>query len=307
MNRKLTRHYYTPSYPEAFTSRSNLVKRFGKDYDPNEIRDWADSQNNITRFAPAPAKFKRRFMLAHAKNSIFCIDTAFMPKFAKSNKGAIYFTVFVDILSRMLYCFAMKRKRPSDVIKGLEKIFKTVKPTLGVYSDNGGEYGRLFTNFLAKNGIQHWKSRNETKSNLAELKIKQVKQRLYKYLSHTGKKNWTLALPGIVRSINSTYSRNIGCAPIEIQTREDEKRVFLKLYGKKIGIPAPENSMKVGEKYRISHLRENFRKRYLETFTEELFTLNKKINKQDTNLVRLSAHDGEVKGSMYPEEVRLQK
>jgi len=305
MKRQLDRAYYNLHSPQSFTSASNLLKKFGKDFEKKDILKWTEGQETITKFSPAVGRFDRRPILAHDINEIFCCDTAhFARKFVKQNRGYGFFQVVVDVISRKCYAFPMRAINSLEVVKGFRKLFKTTKPSKAVVSDGGSEYKKHFKTFLAEQKLSHWVIRNETHSALAEIKIKQIKQRLTKYMYHSKTNVWYTALENVVRAINNTYTRNIGTEPSSVKTKEDARKAFLHLYSKKIGKTAPDVSLKPGQRLRISHLRKNFEKRFLQSFTDEEFVLKKIFKKQGKNILKISAHDGPVQGQFYVSEVR---
>jgi Integrase core domain len=312
MERILKRNYYDRAYKTSYTSKSTLIKNFKDKFPAKDIAEWADKQKNITRFAPAARRFPRQQIFAHKFNDIWMIDLASMQKFAKWNRNYKYFAVLTCCLSRFTYVFKLKSKKSDEVVDQLKKLFKKVKPKLAMAADKGGEFSsKKYLDFLKSENIQDWKMQNtETKASLVEARIKLIKSRIYKNMAENDNKKWIDILDDSVRNVNETYTKNIGMSPAEaISDLKNEKIIFLRLYSKKVGWPTEPNSLKLGEKLRISHYKTVFRKGFLENFSEELFTLKKVIPRDNKiNLLQLEDSDGEViKGLFYPREVRIQK
>jgi hypothetical protein len=311
MERVLKRNYYDKGYKTSFTSKSALIKHFKGKYPAKDVAEWADKQQNITRFAPAIARFPRQPIFAHKFNDIWQVDLASMEKFSKFNKNYKHFAVITCCLSRFTYTFKLKTKKSDELIEQLKKLFKTIKPSI-MASDMGGEFSsKKYLDFLKSHKIQDWKMKNtETKAALSEARIKLIKSRIYKFMEFNNTKKWIDFLADATRNVNDTFTRNIGMSPSEaIADLKNEKIIFLKLYANKIGWPTKPHSLKEGDKFRVSHYKKTFRKGYLETFSDETFSLKKVIPRDNKiNLLQLEDSGGEViKGLFYPREVRVQK
>lgn len=311
MERILKRNYYDKNYSTSYTSKTALIKKFKHQFPEKDIAEWADKQENITRFAPAAKRFPRQTVFAHLFNDILMIDLAFMLKFAKWNKNYKYFAVLTCCLSRFTYVFKLKTKKSDEVIDQLKKLFKKIKPRI-LASDFGGEFNsKRYLDFLKSANVEDWKLKNtETKACLAEVRIKLIKSRIYKYMAANNTKVWIDHIDDAVRNLNNTYTKNIDMSPAEaLADKKNEKIIFLKLYSKKIGWPTKRTSLKPGDKLRISHYKHTFRKGFLENFTDEIFSLKKVIPRDNKiNLFQLEDSGGEtIKGLFYPKEVRLVK
>jgi hypothetical protein len=92
--------YYDPRADVGFSSKTALVKKFGKKYAPEDIIKWTQSQPTITKFAPWRRTFRRRPTIAHRKMDIIAMDLADMSRHAKHNRNIRYFAVLIDTLSR---------------------------------------------------------------------------------------------------------------------------------------------------------------------------------------------------------------
>jgi len=302
--KKLKRHYYDLNYPEAYTSESRLLKRFAKEIPREDILKFTQSQDVIQKYSEAHSRFKKRPFVAHEVNSIWAADTAVWHKHSAQNKGFIYIQIAVDLLSRTIYGFPMKNKKPESLVAGYKKIFLKAKPKLSIITDRGNEYLGVFKRFLKQHNIQHWQAHNLEKSSIAEARIKLLKRKLARYMYANNTKKWVPALDGVIRSINMSYTRNLGDAPSNINSKADQKRAFLALYGKRLGHPVGDSKFKEGDSVRISNFVNIFDKRYLKSFSEELYTVSKILPRQGQNVLTLKAHDGIVKGSFSEQEIR---
>jgi hypothetical protein len=153
--------------------------------------------------------------------------------------------------------------------------------------------------------VQDWKALNEVKATLSERKILDVKRRLSKYMFYNNTQKWIDVYAKIVDAINNSYNRSLGMKPVDVKSIEDERRAFLNLYGKKIGFtPAPPN-LKEGDKVRLSHLHDKFKKSYMQNYTSEGFIIKKVLPREGQNLFQVEDSDGEkVSGNFYRKELQ---
>lgn len=305
--RELTRKYYDLNYPTAFTSTSALERALPQ-IPKNEIKEWASTQENITLFKPARKNFLRRPTVCHDVDSVWVSDLCEFRSIKKQNRNYAYLCIIVDCLTRYVWAFALKRKTPKEMVVGFEKIFKSRKPKLALFTDNGGEYLGDLERFLKKHGIQHWIARNEPKAAHAERSIRVFKSRLYKYFQHTKKSKWVDIFPKIITLMNRTPNRVTGMSAAECNTPEKIKEAFINTYKNKIGFPSKEAELESGTQVRLSHIREIFRKRYLETFTNKLYTIEKSKNTENQPIYSVKDENNEtVIGRMYSKEVTPHK
>lgn len=304
MNRLLERHYYNLNYPESYTTKTALEKRFKGEVSKKDIDEWSQAQNTLTEYSPARKNFLRRPTLAHKKDAVWAMDTAFFIPMAKYNRGYKYLVIIVDVLTKYVRGVPLKTKKPSELVQGIKKIFKKVKP-MAAYTDLGGEYFKEFDKYLKENNIQHWKAMNETKSSEAERAILTYKLRLYRYLQHNTTKKWIDVYEKILDNINNSYNRSIKMAPAQCVTEEQQRQAFINQYANKIGFIVKDDELGVGQKVKISHLRVPFRKAFNRNFSESVYTLVKKFPKENQNVYSLKASDGEIiTGKFYRKEFK---
>jgi hypothetical protein len=66
-----------------------------------------------------------------------------------------------------------------------------------------------------------------------------------------------------------------------------------------------ESKYKVGDQFRVSHLRDRFRKGYLQNYSSEEFTLKRVVKKDGLNQFELKDQAGEqLVGKFYAEELQ---
>jgi hypothetical protein len=78
----------------------------------------------------------------------------------------------------------------------------------------------------------------------------------------------------------------------------------LRSYKNQIGFPSAAEDLVPNDKVRLSHLRENFRKRYLQTFSTEKFTIEKRVDAENQPIYTVKGDDNDtIIGKIYRKEV----
>lgn len=304
MNRHLSRALYDVNYPTAFTSKSQFIKYFNGKYPRKDVIEWVKKQPIFSRFGVVRKRFARQPIISHSKFDTIFLDYADMSAFKKENKNYRYLAVFVCALTRFVFVAKLKTRTPEELIENLKKIFKKgLKPNISFFVDKAGEFkSRKLKKFLQDHSVQMWFSQNtDVKSSLSERYILEVKRRLFRAFSHYNNHKWIDIVDKIADSLNKSVSKNLKMRPIDIVTKSDMRKAFINLHSKKVGIPAPESDLKVGDQLRISHLRKVFAKSYLQGFTEERFTITKIVKREGQNLYQVQGEKDKepIEGRMY--------
>jgi hypothetical protein len=311
MERELKRALYDLNYKTAFTSKTQFIKHFEKKYPKKDLIEWVKRQPIFSRFGVVRKRFARQPIISHSKFDTIFLDYADFSAFKKYNKNYRYLAVFVCALTRFVFIAKLKTRTPEELIENLKKLFKSgLKPKKSFYVDKAGEFkSRKLKQFLLANKVELWFSQNEVKASLSERYILEIKRRLFRAFSHYKSENWITIVDKVVDALNKTKSKNLKMRPIDIVTKSDMRQAFINLHQKRVGIPAPESDLKVGDDLRISHLRKVFAKSYLQGFTEERFTITKIVPREGQNLYHVKGETDKepIEGRMYKIETLQSK
>ena len=117
---------------------------------------------------------------------------------------------------------------------------------------------------------------NEGKSVAAERFIRTFKNKLYKHMTATGKNVYYDVLDDVVNQYNNTKHNTIKMKPKDVKydtTKSSaiarNKRVYIDKYNKK------DSRFNVGDRVRISKLKNIFAKGYAPNWSKEIFVINK--------------------------------
>ena len=222
------------------------------------------------------------------------------------NKGFKYIVIFIDLFSRFLWAEPIKTKTAKEMLRVMKIVFKERKPQ-SLRSDQGKEYmNKEVQQYLKGKNINHFVAYNELHANYAERVIGTLKRKLFRYFSKRQTYKYIDVLDYIVESYNNATHSSIKMAPVEV-TPENEQKLYEKLY-----LPeeiknenTPVNfQFEVGDRVRLTYLRNPFHRGYQENYIEEVFTITRKY-KTHPPRYKLKDHKGEeIKGSFYEPELQ---
>ena len=107
-------------------------------------------------------------------------------KLAKWNKGHRYILTMVDVLSKYAWAIPIKYKTGAVMVQALQTLWKQASPRQPqrMQSDNGTEFTNAkVQTFFKQHKVDHFSTRGDTKAALAEVLIKTLKTKLYRYFT----------------------------------------------------------------------------------------------------------------------------
>ena len=110
-------------------------------------------------------------------------------------------------------------------------------------------------------------------------------------------------LQDIVHGYNNSYHRSIGRAPASVSLL-NVGQVRKKLYGKSWTKPGRKFKFKLGDQVRISKPRRTFKKGYLPSWNQEIFTVTKIIPRFPPVYRLRDYAEDEIEGVFYAEELQ---
>ena len=312
--------YYDTRHPASFSSIEKLYNYIkfnsNKKISRKDIKIWLSKQESYTAHRPVRRRFKRPRVLAFYKNYQWDTDTANMTKYKKQNDGYGYFAVFIDIFTRFLYTQAMKSLTGHEMVTVMEKIFERSQDQPYILrSDQGSEYvNREVGIFLKKEKVKHVYTFYETKANYAERVIKTIKLKIIKYLTANETFRWIDELDNLTYSYNNSKHRSIGMTPCEASKESKKYDLWKKQYGTERksknlnvkGTTSRRYKFKLGDRVKISYLKNQFDREYSEKWTGEIFTIiNKKMN-QNIPIYQIKDYNNDIIHSyFYEPELQL--
>lgn len=311
--------YYNPKHPGSFGGLEKLYRAVRKEgkyvLSRTKVKNWLQKQETFTLHRQINRKFKRVRVVVPEIGYQCDADTAVLNSYRKENDGFGYFLFVIDVFSKYAWTVALKSTKGSEMSRALASLLSKTNKPKKIRTDKGSEFmNRDVQKLLKENGVSHFCSQNEKKANVAERGIKTIKSKLSRYMTQNQTHRWVDVLANVTKSYNATYHRTIKMAPEQVK-KKDEASIWMNMYDhaprskvkkSEINISGPLRfHFKVGDKVRISHLRQPFDREYDERWTGEYFVVKSRMVKQRIPLYHLQDIDGEdIKGTFYGGELQ---
>ena len=198
---------------------------------------------------------------------------------------------------------ALKDKTADSLLKAFQNILKqSDRQPKKIHTDRGSEFiNRKLQSFLKEKGIGFYHTFNDTKASIVERFNRTLKQRMYRYFTLKGTWKYIDVLQDFVDSYNNSYHRSIKRTPDSVNSK-NEDQVWLTLYGKQP--PKRGYAFDIDDQVRISKAKKLFDKGYLPNWSEDIFTISKRIPRNPP-VYKLKEFDGEeLEGTFYEQELQ---
>jgi len=310
MNRQISntlrKAYYELDSSTAFSSANNLIRKFKGKIAPSVIKSWLKGQEIYALHKPKVNRFRRLKTFSFDEGFFHSDLSPNRVDLVKHNLNCKYLLVITDSFSRKMDCELIKNKSGAEMINGYKKLLKRNKIKI-LFCDNGQENkNSLLTAFLQKNNIKQFFSNNPTtKSYLAELSIRILRTKIYKFLAFKKTKTFYNVLPKIINSINNTFQPKLGAAPNDIRDKKSKRNLFERLYGEYLKMPREQPTFFVGQKVRaLIPEHGKFDKGYgRENYTREIFIINSVIPKKIAQYTIKDQQGKIIRGNYYAREL----
>jgi len=308
--------YYDPANPASFSGPDKLfryVKNDGKYViSKYKIRKWLQRQEAYSLQRSPRRSFQRNKIIVTGIDDQWSADLMDMVKFAKFNEGYSFVLVVIDVFSKYLWLRPLKDKRGRSVAEALSVILRGERRPTRMRTDKGQEFRSKEVNALLRRyHIQHLYAENETKASVAERVIKTIKTRIYRYFTYKRNYEYVKTLQSFADSYNQTHHRTIGVAPTKVDKNNETDIWWRTYWSKKEKVPPKTKKVrkpfkfKVGDKVRLTHLRNPFSREYDEKWTGEIFIISQKILRGGLPVYRVKDYDGdEIRGTFYQSELQ---
>lgn len=315
----LNKLYYAIAKPTGLSSERRLLdaaQKINPSINNKDVKLFLAGQDAHTLHKVTPKHFRRRKILSPKPKVIISADLADMTKLSKQNYGYRYIVVFIDVFSRYLAAYPLKRKNAESVYQALEKVVasKKFEGFTRLFVDRGGEfYNNKVTRYCQNKNITLYSvSSYEIKASIAERVIQTLKRKIYKYLTANNTKTYITVLPRLVESYNNSPHTSLGKGktPHSVHNLRERKEIsdqFYSMYKKGMRSRKTISSdLSAGDTVRIANKDKQslFRKGYNIQNTEEIFKIKQIDDSQTPTIFYLCDLAGEkVDGIFYRSEL----
>ena len=288
--------YYQAEQPGSFSGAHSFRKALG-----HPVQKWLEAQETYTLHKPVKRKFLRRATItpgAHFQMQADLIDFSALKKF---NDNCKYILVLIDVFSKVAQAIPLKNKNSSSVIEAFTELLQNTHFSK-LQTDRGTEFTNApFRRWLKEKHIELFHSHNfDTKATIAERFIRTLKEKLWRYFTHTNTRRYIEILPKLIHSYNHSFHRSIQRTPASVDSKNQEE-VWQTLYGDRV---VKDPKWNVGDWVRLSINKARFRKGYLPAWTEEIFTIHRAFRGSPPYYEIKDDHGEIIEGTFYGEELQ---
>ena len=247
---------------------------------------------------PIIKKFKKRKAYSSFRDNIWGVDLADMESLSRYNKGIKYLLFAIDLFSKYAWVIPIKDKKGTSIVNAFKKILSdSNRKRNKIWVDQGsGFYNKSFKDFLKINNIEIYSTYHEGKSVVAERFIRNLKNKIFKYMTAISKYGYFDVLDDIVDKYNNTVHKTIKVKPIEV--RKDYYAEYNEDQSSK-----RKCKFKVGAFVRISKYKNIFAKEYTLNSSEEVFVIHKIKNTVPWTYAISDLNGEKIIGCFYEKEL----
>ena len=222
---------------------------------------------------PERVNFERRRVISNHIDLIWGIDLITMIKYAKQNNNYKYILTVIDFFSKHSWCYPLKDKTSNEIISSFKDIFKKSKrfPKF-IQSDEGSEFiNEIVQKFFDDNNIKWYHTYNrDIKCSICERFNRTILNRIYKNFTLNNSTIWIKDINKLVKEYNNSYHGTIKMKPVDASKKSNEN-IVRKNYNFEITVK--KSKFSIGDKVRISLLKNTFSKGYTSNWSEQIYAI----------------------------------
>jgi len=207
--------YRTPGHPSAFAA-SDAVSRNHRGLSKRRARQLLDHIDSYTlhREYKRPASYNPYYV--YHKRSLIQGDIIDIRNLARFNDGHNYLLLLIDVFTRRIWVYPLRRKSAALVAHALDTFFTRdggLREGEGdqIFSTDAGlEFvNREVQHILQRHGVKWQVAHGTSKACYAERAQKSLQVLIYKYLSDRETRRYINALPLLIQSYNARGHRSL--------------------------------------------------------------------------------------------------
>ena len=254
---------------------------------------------------PARRNYLRRKYDIRGMDETWQADLVEMQSYARENKGYRYMLTVIDIFSKYSWAIPVKKKTGEDVTAAMKSVLReSGRVPKNLHTDRGNEfYNKNFQALMTKYGINLYSTYSNLKASICERFNRTLKNEMWKKFSLRGNYKWLDILPDLLTAYNERKHRTTGMKPKDV-TKSCESSVrqkFATVMLKK------KPKFHVGDKVRMSKVKQVFEKGYTPNWSTEIFSITKVASTNPVTYHLKDYREQPISGGLYEEELQKVK
>lgn len=314
----LRKLYLDPHSNLAFTSFTRLYEHLTtkSKYDISKVylKKLLSRIDVYTKHMQRKHKYKRSKIIPFELDFMFAADLIDLskPPFPSKNDNIRYICIMLDIFSKFVWAYPLKNKSADIMVDMFKQAFEGENPRIPqrIIFDRGQEFrAKKVQEYLNSKGITSIFTNSIKKSSYAERMIREIKDKMFKFLTHNQTMRYIDVLPSIVSGYNNRIHTVTKMKPKEVNNSnalELYRTIYLpQIKNKDICIRKQKAKFEIGSLVRISNPSFVFVKGYHGLYSEKIYKVVA-ILKDCPIRYKLETLSGEsIIGSFYSEEMVL--
>lgn len=299
MEKILKKSYYDPKNPRAFTANFSTPHASKK-----QLNKWLSSQLAYTLHKGVRRKFKRNRVRVYAVDEVWQMDLCDVHNISKYNGGVRYILTVIDLFTRYAFARSLRNKKGDVVLAAFLDILKrSGRQPQKLQSDAGTEFtNKTFQRELEKLGITYYITHSEMKASVVERFNRTLKEKMWRYFTYANTYKFTNVLNDLITGYNETPHSSLGGLPPSKIGQHNQLEIWRKYH--KIIPQKVKYKYDLGDFVRISRQKGLYEKGYEINWTEEYFTIVRRIPRNPPVYKIADLHGEELKGVFYEPELQ---
>ena len=204
--------YFNARHPASFGGQRRLLGAVSKDKGTQEeTKKWLQGQRVYTLHKPARKRYNTRRYKVIGPYWLWQADLVETIPYEKVNEGFRYLLTVVDVFSRKAWARPLKRKTGASVRTAFDDILQNEgRAPRKLQTDQGKEFeNEIFQQYLNAHHISFFTIKSQFKAALCERWNRTLKEKMWRYFTHTGSYRWVDVLQDLVSAYNDAQHRSL--------------------------------------------------------------------------------------------------
>lgn len=301
--------YRDPKYPGSFGGLNKFLlalRKKGYKIRHDQLEKWLQEDDLYQMHKPSRKTFPRRPYIIQGIDHLWQVDLSDVSSLKEFNDGHRFLLFVIDCFSKYAWVRAIKDKTGKVLTEAMKDILSTTdRKPLQIQSDKGSEFvNRTFKEMLKSRGIHFYTSQNEeTKAAFVERLQRTFKSKMYRFFTYNRELRYLDVLQDIMDSYNHTFHRTIGMSPAEVN-KSNEASLRKKMAQHWSKAEPGKKFLRKGDNVRLSEARYLFGKGYVGQWSQEIFTVHKRLETRPATYQVKDWKGEDVIGAFYRSELQ---